>query len=78
MHRDVAKVLEWRESSNDRQVFGLKDHSSVPLARYTYLGGPGACPPLGNFENAYSRRGIFLDFGGKIKGIQDRLLSGDR
>ena len=36
----------------------------------------GHAPP-GNFENAYSRRCIFLDFGGKIKGIQDRLLSGN-
>ena len=34
--------------------------------------------PLGNFEHAYSRRCIFLDFGGKIKGIQDKLLSGNR
>ena len=33
--------------------------------------------PPGNFENAYSRRCIFLDLGGKIKGIQDRLLSGN-
>ena len=32
----------------------------------------------GNVENAYSQRCIFLDFGGKIKGIQDRLLSGNR
>ena len=37
----------------------------------------GHAPP-GNFENAYSRRCIFLDFGGKIKGIQDRRLSGNR
>ena len=37
----------------------------------------GHAPP-GNFENAYSRRCIFLDSGGKIKGIQDRLLSGNR
>ena len=34
--------------------------------------------PLGNFENVYSRRGIFLDLGGKIKGIQDRRLPGNR
>ena len=26
-------------------------------------------------RDAYSRRCIFLDFGGKIKGIQDRVLS---
>ena len=37
-----------------------------------YLGGPGHAP-LENFENAYSQRCIFLDFGSKIKGIQDRL-----
>ena len=37
----------------------------------------GHAPPE-NFENAYSQRCIFLDFGGKIKGIQDRLLSGNR
>ena len=37
----------------------------------------GHAPP-GNFENAFSRRCIFLDFGGKIKGIQDILLSGNR
>ena len=33
----------------------------------------GHAPP-GNFENAYSRRCIFLDFGGKIKGIQDTFI----
>ena len=33
--RDVAKVFNRRKSSNDRQVFGPKAHSSVPLARYT-------------------------------------------
>ena len=33
--------------------------------------------PLGNFKNVYSQRCIFLDFGDKIKGIQDRLLSGN-
>ena len=33
--------------------------------------------PPGNFENVYSQRCIFLDFGDKIKGIQDRLLSGN-
>ena len=38
----------------------------------------GHALPPGNFENAYFRRCIFLDFGGKIKGIQDRLLSGNR
>ena len=35
----------------------------------------GHALPPGNFENAYSQRCIFLYFGGKIKGIQDRLLS---
>ena len=68
--RDVAKVFNRRKSSNDRRVFGLKAHS-IPR------GVRGHAPP-GNFENAYSRRCIFLDFGGKIKGIQDRLLSGNR
>ena len=34
-------------------------------------------PPPGNYENVYSQRCIFLDFGDKIKGIQDRLLSGN-
>ena len=33
--RDVAKVFNRRKSSNDRRAFGLKAHSSVPLARYT-------------------------------------------
>ena len=28
--------------------------------------------------NAYSQRCISLDFGGKVKGIQDRLLSGNK
>ena len=36
----------------------------------------GHAPP-GNFENVDSWRCIFLDFGGKIKGIQNRLLSGN-
>ena len=38
----------------------------------------GHAPPLGNFENAYSWRCILIDFVGKIKGIQDRLFSGNR
>ena len=62
--RDVRKDFNRQESSNDRWVFGPRAHCSLRLARYT-------------FENAYSRRCIFLDFGGKIKGIQDRLLSGN-
>ena len=33
--RDVGKVFNRRESSNDRRVFGPKAHCSVPLARYT-------------------------------------------
>ena len=74
-NRDVAKVFNWRESSNDRRVFGPKAHSSMPLARYSW-GGLGACPPV-NFENVHSQRCIFLDFGDKIKGIQGRLLSGN-
>ena len=68
--RDVAKVFNWWESSNDRRVFGPKAHSSMPLARYSW-GGLGACPPV-NFENVHSQRCIFLDFGDKIKGIQGR------
>ena len=32
----------------------------------------------GNFQNADSWRCFFLDYGGKIKGIQDRLSSGNR
>ena len=75
VHRDVAKVFSRRESSNDRRVFGPKAHSSVPKARY--IRGVRGHAPLGNFENAYSQRCIFLDFGGKIKGIQDRVLSGN-
>ena len=35
----------------------------------------GHAPPV-NIENLHSQRCIFLDFGDKIKGIQDRLLSG--
>ena len=31
-----------------------------------------------NFENVYSWRCNFLDFGGKIKSIQDRLFSGNK
>ena len=41
-------------------------------------GSGGISPPPGNFDNTYSRRCIFLDFGGKIKGIQGRLLSGNK
>ena len=46
-----------------------------------YCRGSGDMPPppsMGNFGNAYSRRCIFLDFGGKIKGIQGRLSLGNR
>ena len=39
---------------------------------------PPPPPPPGNFENVYSWRCNFLDFGDKIKGIQDRLLSGNK
>ena len=55
LYRDVGKVLNRQESSNDRRVFGPKAHSSVPKAR----GVRGHAPP-GNFENAYSGRCIFL------------------
>ena len=33
--RDVAKVFNRQESSNDRRVFGPKVHSSMPLTRHT-------------------------------------------
>ena len=33
--RDVAKVFNRQESSNDRRVFGPKAHSSHSFARYT-------------------------------------------
>ena len=74
--RDVAKVFNRRKSSNDRRVFG----PNAPLACLWHAisrGVRGHAPP-GNFENAYSRRCIFLDFAGKIKGVQDRRLSGNR
>ena len=40
LYRDVGKVLNRWESSNDRRVFGPKAHSSVPK-----LGGYGGMPP---------------------------------
>ena len=65
--RDVAKVFNRWESSNDRRVFGPKTHSSM-----LYLGVRGHAAQ-GNFENAYSRRCIFLDLGG---GGQNQVHSG--
>ena len=59
---DVGKVLNRRESSNDRWVFGPKAHSSVPKAR-----GVRGHAPLGNFENAYSGKCIFLVLGAKSR-----------
>ena len=50
------------------RYLGQRPTSSVPLARYTQ-GNPGACPP-GNFENAYSLKCIFLDFGAKSRAFR--------
>ena len=58
---NVAKVFNRRKSSNDRRLFGPKAHCSVPLVCR------GHCPSPGNFENVYSQRCIFLDFGDKMK-----------
>ena len=62
---DVGKVLNRRESSNDRWVFGPKAHSSVPKAR-----GVRGHAPLGNFENAYSGKCIFLVLGAKSRAFR--------
>ena len=43
-HRDAAKVFNRPESRNDRRVFGLKAHSSLPLACCTWGGVQGHVP----------------------------------
>ena len=65
LYRDVGKVLNRRESSNDRWVFGPKAYSSVPKARGVW----GHAPP-GNFEHAYSGRCIFLVLGAKSRAFR--------
>ena len=65
LYGDVGKVLNRRESSNDRRVFEPKAHSRVPKAR-----GVREHAPTGNFENAYSGRCIFLVLGAKSRAFR--------